>query len=563
MPYDVFISHSGQDKLIAEAVCNRLESAAVRCWIAPRDINPGEGWSAAILRGIEACRVLILVFSDHANESAHIRREVAHACSHELIVIPMRIRDTMPRGDLQYYLGELHWLDALTPPLEKHLEVLTARVTHLLSSYPVSSNETPPQKNKPVPHHRVLSPSRRVIILTSVILVGIVGIGVTMFLLSVNKKRENVSPVAETGIPIPPVVNLSNGLRLVLGEQQTLLNDKELGLHDMAGLGLAVTESKPGRLQFLFEVGASTYSVEGTDIRHLASARKVLTPGAAGEFDNCAAGVGEIVRLGDKIYAFYEARDCESMPVFLAGATHGVYCSIGLAESSDGGRTWLKRGQIVKSALSKEEENNPEKGVRGVGQPGAVLDTSGRYIYLYYACFSGCVTGTAQISIARSDLSKGPPLPGTWEKLYGGNFSEPGLGGKETVVFDSYASEKVTCMYPHVLFSQRLKKYILTFNASRSEEISEGLPPTESGIYTALSDDGVKWSKPTKLVNTYSRRMVGVSIAIEPTIVLDSPEALAGWLVYSYTPKLTNGTVSGTELYLAGRRIEFVKAESN
>ena len=110
MPYDVFISHSSEDKLIAEAVCNRLESAGVRCWIAPRDIRPGEGWSAAILRGIEVCRVMVLVFSDHANESPHVRREVAHACGLERIVIPLRIRETVPRGDLKYYLSELHWL---------------------------------------------------------------------------------------------------------------------------------------------------------------------------------------------------------------------------------------------------------------------------------------------------------------------------------------------------------------------------------------------------------------------------------------------------------------------
>src|ERR1700739_4607448 len=121
MSYDVFISHASEDKLVAQAVCNQLESAGARCWIAPRDIDPGEGWSAAIMRGIETCRIMVLVFSDHANESHHIRRDIAHACDHELSVIPMRIRHTAPKGNLQYYLNELHWLDALTPPLQKHL----------------------------------------------------------------------------------------------------------------------------------------------------------------------------------------------------------------------------------------------------------------------------------------------------------------------------------------------------------------------------------------------------------------------------------------------------------
>ena len=100
MPYDVFISHSSEDKLIAEAVCNRLESAGVRCWIAPRDIRPGEAWSAAILRGIEVCRVMVLVFSDHANESPHVRREVAHACGLERIVIPVSNPRNESKGEI-------------------------------------------------------------------------------------------------------------------------------------------------------------------------------------------------------------------------------------------------------------------------------------------------------------------------------------------------------------------------------------------------------------------------------------------------------------------------------
>jgi len=211
--------------------------------------------------------------------------------------------------------------------------------------------------------------------------------------------------------------------------------------------------------------------------------------------------------------------------------------------------------------MSKEHEDYPNQGVRGMGHPGAALDPFGRYIYLYYACFSGQPGGTAQICMARSNLSKGPPLPGNWEKLYNGDFTEPGLGGRETAIFDSYASERVTCMYPHVIFSQRLKKYILTFNIHRQAEINEGMPPIRSGIYLALSADGIKWANPTKIVNSYSRRMIGFSISIEPTIILDSATELSGWLVYAHTPRYTNGTLPGTVLYMVGQRIEFAKAE--
>src|SRR5260221_6241685 len=40
----------------------------------------------------------------------------------------------MPSGSLAYLLGTVHWLDAVAPPLDKHLNALTDRVKQLLAS---------------------------------------------------------------------------------------------------------------------------------------------------------------------------------------------------------------------------------------------------------------------------------------------------------------------------------------------------------------------------------------------------------------------------------------------
>jgi hypothetical protein len=50
MAHDVFISYSNQDKAVADAVCAMLEASKIRCWIAPRDVPPGQPWPAAIIR---------------------------------------------------------------------------------------------------------------------------------------------------------------------------------------------------------------------------------------------------------------------------------------------------------------------------------------------------------------------------------------------------------------------------------------------------------------------------------------------------------------------------------
>ncbi|HZC34861.1 MAG TPA: DUF3365 domain-containing protein, partial [Chthoniobacterales bacterium] len=128
----VFISHSNKDKATADAICNHLESAGIRCWIAPRDIPFGSDWTEGIMRGIDACKVFVVVFSEHANDSEHVRREVAKAFSQGLAVIPFRTEAVTPSRSLSYFLETVHWLDAVTPPLQNHLRTLTEQVKQLL-----------------------------------------------------------------------------------------------------------------------------------------------------------------------------------------------------------------------------------------------------------------------------------------------------------------------------------------------------------------------------------------------------------------------------------------------
>ena len=364
------------------------------------------------------------------------------------------------------------------------------------------------------------------IVLSVVILFGTV----TTIFLSSNKGQVSVNPIAETAIPIPPVINLPDGLRVVLGEQQTLLNDKELGLRNMPGNGIAVIEYKPDLLRVMFAAGPNTYLVEGSDIKHLTSAHKVLEPGGAGAFDNCGVEVRSVVGLKGQLFAFYQAADCEDYQSTSRWESMDPTKALALLVSRHR-QYFAQRRSDHQMCHAKRIRGFPKPRCRGIGQPGAVLDPSGRYIYLYYACYSGQKpVGTTQICMARSDISKGPPRPGNWEKLYNSSFSEPGLGGRELPVVHPDSSERVSCKFPHVLYSQALEKYILTFNMERSAESDNGSPPIKSGIYLALSDDGIKWSKPAKLANAYSLRMLGLSISIEATIILDSQDGfMVGW----------------------------------
>jgi hypothetical protein len=132
MAHDVFVSHSSKDKPTADAVCAVLESQGIRCWIAPRDIIPGREWGASIIEAIKGAKVMVLIFSTHANGSPQINKEVERAVNKGIPVIPMRIEEIVPTESLEFFLSSNHWLDAFSPPLERHLQYLAQVVRQII-----------------------------------------------------------------------------------------------------------------------------------------------------------------------------------------------------------------------------------------------------------------------------------------------------------------------------------------------------------------------------------------------------------------------------------------------
>jgi len=133
MAHDVFISHSTNNRPVANAVCAALERIGIRCWIAPRDVMPGRPYSGEITRAIQQSRAFVLIFSEQSNNSEQVLREVQLAANSRLHIIQFRIDPVVPSDDLEYYLSGPHWLDAVTPPLENHIEQLQTSVKALLA----------------------------------------------------------------------------------------------------------------------------------------------------------------------------------------------------------------------------------------------------------------------------------------------------------------------------------------------------------------------------------------------------------------------------------------------
>ena len=142
----VFISHSTSDSDIGREVCEALEAASIGCWIAPRDILPGQTWSGAIVRGIGESDLVIVLLSAQADSSVEVLREVELASRGRKQLLAVRVEDVAPSGDLAYFLSATQWFDALRRPIQPSLERLVEVVREHLGAEPlVAAAQEPPE----------------------------------------------------------------------------------------------------------------------------------------------------------------------------------------------------------------------------------------------------------------------------------------------------------------------------------------------------------------------------------------------------------------------------------
>ena len=130
MKHRVFISHSSKDAQIAQAICHHLEADGIPCWMAPRNIDRPD-WAASIMGGIRSSDVFVVILSENSIPSNEVMKEVAEATRVCEYILPFKIDGEMLSDGMQYHLGPIHWLDAVTPPMEKRILELRDKVRNL------------------------------------------------------------------------------------------------------------------------------------------------------------------------------------------------------------------------------------------------------------------------------------------------------------------------------------------------------------------------------------------------------------------------------------------------
>ena len=129
--YDLFISYAFNNAPIAEHVVKQLEKKGLKCFIAPRDIQTGNEYAHEIVSAITNSIATLLIFSEEANNSHYVLREINSAVSRNKTIIPLRIQDFLPSEAMEFYLGPTHWLNAFPEILDVHIDKIISTVRAL------------------------------------------------------------------------------------------------------------------------------------------------------------------------------------------------------------------------------------------------------------------------------------------------------------------------------------------------------------------------------------------------------------------------------------------------
>ncbi|WP_026100594.1 toll/interleukin-1 receptor domain-containing protein [Synechococcus sp. PCC 7336] len=95
-PIEVFLSHSNQDRAMAERLATALTYHGVPLFFSPENIVGAQQWQSGILSALQRCDWFVVLLSPDAIDSMWVRREVAFALQdprYEDRIVPLKYRN--------------------------------------------------------------------------------------------------------------------------------------------------------------------------------------------------------------------------------------------------------------------------------------------------------------------------------------------------------------------------------------------------------------------------------------------------------------------------------------
>ena len=110
---EVFISYAHSNKERVLEIYNGLKALGIDCWLDKNKIPGGTRWSQEIVRGIQNCRVFLLMASADSLKSENVSKELHLAAHNRKMILPLWLSPGLTYPDnLAYHLAETQYIAA-------------------------------------------------------------------------------------------------------------------------------------------------------------------------------------------------------------------------------------------------------------------------------------------------------------------------------------------------------------------------------------------------------------------------------------------------------------------
>lgn len=120
----VFVSYARANDMMVLPLVEAAKRAGRKFWLDQQGISAGDGWAGEIVRAIKAAGGVVVMCSQAAFESDHVKREIYLADRYKKKLVPVFIEQADPPEDFEYFFAGVQTLNLYDTPEEQRSEAL-------------------------------------------------------------------------------------------------------------------------------------------------------------------------------------------------------------------------------------------------------------------------------------------------------------------------------------------------------------------------------------------------------------------------------------------------------
>jgi len=120
----VFVSYARANDMTVLPLVEAAKRAGRKFWLDQQGISAGDGWAGEIVRAIKAAGGVVVMCSNAAFESDHVKREIYLADRYKKKLVPVFIEHAEPPEDFEYFFAGVQSLNLYDTPEEERSEAL-------------------------------------------------------------------------------------------------------------------------------------------------------------------------------------------------------------------------------------------------------------------------------------------------------------------------------------------------------------------------------------------------------------------------------------------------------